>query len=197
MNRTWMDNADEFAALSRQGKDLRLAILVACSVHAAKPGRPSNNRDVGGKCTAREFAVRANTHHHRITRHLEAWQSMADEGLVSHTRHLGPAHVNDITTTPAIEQAWRDLAFATIKQAAQAVTVTSQPNLHAVERGVVEACSMMVQPALRQAEMVRGSLAKLDGSEREVVRLLLLEVVSTFQALADSLADATTARQLA
>lgn len=47
-NRTWHDNAAEFGALTCQGKDVRLAVLVACSVEKGK-GTGSNQYTDEGK----------------------------------------------------------------------------------------------------------------------------------------------------
>ncbi len=66
-------SANAAKAVGTSGRsDVRLALLVACSVEKAKPGSKivSNNTI---KVSATEFAEMADTTAHRILRHLEAW----------------------------------------------------------------------------------------------------------------------------
>lgn len=65
--RTWDANASEFKLLSKQGKDVRLALLVACSV--------GNGR---GKTSALDFAKASGASPNRIARHLTAWNELAN-----------------------------------------------------------------------------------------------------------------------
>lgn len=91
MRRTWEDNAREFGALSKQGKDMRLALLVACSVDKGSgQGGPLRGQQprpdrakVGVKVSARDFALAASTSKARVLRHLTAWNKLAKEGYVS------------------------------------------------------------------------------------------------------------------
>jgi hypothetical protein len=78
MARTWQDNAREFGALVKQGKDVRLALLVACSL-----GR--------GQVSTKQFALASGTSAPRIARHLEAWNGMAARGYVPAAGTLNPA----------------------------------------------------------------------------------------------------------
>jgi hypothetical protein len=94
--RTWEVNADEFGALSKQGQDLRLGALVACSVFKGK-ATDKINIPLGklGKAPASVFADRAGTGAARVLRHLEAWHKLAGEGLVRPTTDCEPSLTND------------------------------------------------------------------------------------------------------
>ena len=93
---TWEDNAAEFGALSKQGTDLRLAALVACSVEKGNgQGRRQPRREHDEvKVSAKEFGRRADTTADRVLRHLVAWQTLADQGLVMDPPNLAPGDVN-------------------------------------------------------------------------------------------------------
>jgi hypothetical protein len=82
MTRTWQDNAHEFGALIKQGRDVRLALLVACSVEKPHNGRPTaaqlNERKVSGKTSASEFARESGETVPRVLRHLKAWGELED-----------------------------------------------------------------------------------------------------------------------
>jgi hypothetical protein len=82
MTRTWQDNAHEFGALTKQGKDFRLALLVACSVERGRPGPKAidPNGSISTKVDAKSFAevalgIRKSD---RVLRHLDAWNKMAE-----------------------------------------------------------------------------------------------------------------------
>jgi hypothetical protein len=82
MTRTADDNAIEFGALARQGKNVRLALLVACSVDKGSGnGRPPKGTGATAplsvKVSARDFGRRAETTKDRVARHLAAWDRMA------------------------------------------------------------------------------------------------------------------------
>jgi hypothetical protein len=104
--RTWEDNAKEFGALSRQGKDMRLAVLVACSVEkgAGQGARQplSDRKEVRGKASAAEFGRVGTTTAQRVLRHLTAWNKLAREGLVKAAAELKP---NDATTIEVSDEA--------------------------------------------------------------------------------------------
>jgi hypothetical protein len=85
MERTWQDNAHEFGALVRQGKDVRLALLVACSV-VRSPGRVAI-ATLAPKTNATTYAIESlgtKTGAARVLRHLDAWdrRGMARFGRV-------------------------------------------------------------------------------------------------------------------
>ncbi|MFT4226090.1 hypothetical protein [Micropruina sp.] len=84
-----------FGALSRQGKDVRLAVLVACSVERGVgqgAREPRNDRyEVAEKVSASEFATAAGTSAPRVLRHLTAWHKLSDAGLVPPAADLTPA----------------------------------------------------------------------------------------------------------
>ena len=93
-HRTWEVNAQEFAALTKQGKDARLALLVACSVE--KGSRGGDRKSKGNhplKVDATAFAGTAGTDHKRVLRHLDAWNAVANERAGWHrllSENLGP-----------------------------------------------------------------------------------------------------------
>lgn len=109
-NRTWESNAAEFGALTKQGMDVRLALLVACSVEKAKPGSKivTNVRIL--KCSATEFAERADTSAPRVLRHLKAWDDCAVQGWCAASSGLTPADAADpdlaVPTQEQFEQAF-------------------------------------------------------------------------------------------
>lgn len=99
--RTWEDNAREFGALTKQGKDVRLALLVACSVEkGGKEGVAITTPS--GKVTARTFAKTAQTTADRVLRHLTAWDRLAARDLVVGAGALRP---NDVATYEVPESA--------------------------------------------------------------------------------------------
>ncbi len=72
----------------------QFAILFACSVEKGAAGRPANNRrdrDDSEKCSAREFADKANTSTDRVLRYLNAWNEAAEKGVVQDAATLAPA----------------------------------------------------------------------------------------------------------
>jgi hypothetical protein len=91
MTRTWQDNAHEFGALTRQGKDVRLALLVACSVEKGK-GNGGSQTLPNGKVSAVVFSREAlNTANaNRVLRHLAAWNKMHAAGHVPAANTLDP-----------------------------------------------------------------------------------------------------------
>lgn len=98
-NRTWKDNAAEFAALTKQGVDVRLAVLVATSIKQdAGHGRPPKNVSIetfSSKVSASKFAESAGTTNDRVLRHLQAWNRAAEAGLCSPSSDLTPADATD------------------------------------------------------------------------------------------------------
>lgn len=83
-SRTWKDNATEWVALGKQGKNVRLALLVACSV------RREAMSTAGGKATVPEFAEAVGTTPARILRHLDAWDAAARKRLCPPSNGLFP-----------------------------------------------------------------------------------------------------------
>jgi len=84
--RTWKDNAHEYGALVKQGEDVRLALLVACSV-TKRNGQgqrtdllPDGKRSADEKVSGVEFAKEAlgTKNPNRVLRHLAAWDRIAD-----------------------------------------------------------------------------------------------------------------------
>lgn len=99
MTRTWQDNAHEFGALTRQGKDIRLALLVACSVErgTGQGARTQPRRDRAEvKISATEFARQGGTNKDRILRHLDAWDRLAQLSHVPPAAELGPDDVDTV-----------------------------------------------------------------------------------------------------
>ena len=98
MVRTWEDNAREFGALSKQGVDVRLAVLVACSVEKSPHGgdrKSSNSRNLIEKVTATRFAEAAGTSVPRVLRHLDAWNRASDLNHCPAADELSPADALD------------------------------------------------------------------------------------------------------
>jgi len=99
MARTWEDNAQEFGALTRQGKDVRLALLAACSVVNRGRGRKSAVALLGDKVDATTFAARSGTTKDRVLRHLDAWNRFAPEAGLPPSTDLPPADALDLDIT--------------------------------------------------------------------------------------------------
>lgn len=103
-NRTWQDNAIEFAALDR-GEGWQFAILVACSVEKRGHGgdrRSTDDRRL--KVSAAEFARLAGTGDTRVARYLDAWQDAAAKGWVPDAGTLSPADARDLVVP---DKPWR------------------------------------------------------------------------------------------
>lgn len=86
MMRTASDNAAEYRSMTTQGKDVRLALLVACSVTKSAHRYDHNDE----KISINEFARLCGSGAPRIISHLSAWERMADEELVNHAVDLEP-----------------------------------------------------------------------------------------------------------
>jgi len=95
-DRTWQDNAAEFAALDR-GEGWPFARLVACSVAKDNGNGNRNARNTSGKVSAREFAEVAATSAPRVLRYLAAWQAAASRGWVTDADQLTPADTHRIS----------------------------------------------------------------------------------------------------
>jgi hypothetical protein len=96
--RTWKENAHEFGALSKQGVDVRLAVLVATSV------QPGNGQNVRGsrqsdrtdeKVSAAKFAEAAGIGRNRVLRHLDAWDACARKRWCAASARLAPNDADD------------------------------------------------------------------------------------------------------
>lgn len=99
MTRTWKDNAHEFGALTKQGVDVRLAVLVACSVEkGAGQGARTDFVPIGTKCGAKAFTEEAlgTQNPNRVLRHLDAWEKCAAQGLCSPSSDLTPEDAADL-----------------------------------------------------------------------------------------------------
>ena len=118
-SRTWSENADEYRALTRQGKDVRLALLVACSVEKGKRGgdrkskeaRSNPDRGLIGKGNAEAFAKKAGTSGDRVLRHLAAWDVFAAETGYPLAAELAPSDAVGLDITEAHAAVWDDLSF--------------------------------------------------------------------------------------
>jgi DNA-binding transcriptional regulator YiaG len=82
MERSWKDNALEFGSLSKLGYDVRLALLVACSVDSS----PTDE-----KVTASKFASQAGVSAKTVVRYLTAWDKMVAAGWDVPRDKLTPA----------------------------------------------------------------------------------------------------------
>jgi hypothetical protein len=110
MKHTWQECADEFGRLTKQGKDVRLALLVACSVEKGTAGRPKKIAAIAAisneaKVSARRFAERAGLPKgaDRVLRHLDAWDEFAKAQGLPIAADLTPddAYTLDITEEQA------------------------------------------------------------------------------------------------
>lgn len=100
--RTWRDNAHEFGALSKQGKDVRLALLVACSVD--RKNRTPN------KVTPAVFIKESGLPDvGRVTRHLDAWDRLAQLKMVPAAWDLTPSDVETLAFTDAAAEAFENM----------------------------------------------------------------------------------------
>ncbi len=113
--RTWQDNAAEFEALNKQGKSLRLAVLVACSVEKGmsngRPRKTSAIAEVSAKVSMAEFARAAGTQDDRVKRHLVAWNKLAEQfpGELPTSDELTPASANSIDLDNEQLTAWDNM----------------------------------------------------------------------------------------
>ena len=98
VNRTWEDNAREYAELS-QGEGWPFAVLVACSVENGGRGNPkvTGVTLADGKVSATRFAEAAETSVPRVLRYLEAWGAAAADDLVPASSSLKPGDVRNVT----------------------------------------------------------------------------------------------------
>lgn len=106
-SRTWQDNATEFGVLTKQGKDVRLALLAACSVEkGSKEGvtivTPS------GKVTGRAFAEKAGSTAPRVLRHLAAWDEFAKAVGYPLAKELAPADALTLEVSEGDAVYWAD-----------------------------------------------------------------------------------------
>src|SRR5262252_934732 len=100
--RTAEQNAVEFGALSKQGKDVRLALLAACSVEpGAGQERRRSDRSDAGKVSASVFADRADSTQSRVMRHLRAWDKFAKATGLPKAAALKPADAVTLVITEA------------------------------------------------------------------------------------------------
>lgn len=116
MTRTWQDNAREFGALTRQGKDVRLALLVACSVVKGRGG-PRTVANATVKVSAREFgeyALGSGDAAKRVLRHLDAWDRMAELAAVPTSSTLTPADAETFGEVSEEVQEQFAIAFSSI-----------------------------------------------------------------------------------
>lgn len=90
-SRTWETNADEYRLLTKQGINVRLAVLVACSVN-----RPAT-KPRSGKITVTEFARHVGTTPERVMRHLAAWDACAKDGMCQSSSSLSPVDAGQAT----------------------------------------------------------------------------------------------------
>ena len=83
-NRTWEDDAREFALHIKQG-DWRLGLLVARNIAPKVWGTAP-----AGRVSAATFAKVGGTTGGRVMRYFDAWEKAADDGHVAHAVELRP-----------------------------------------------------------------------------------------------------------
>lgn len=133
MTHTWEECADEFGRLTKQGKDVRLALLVACSVEKGRGGPRTVPIGTVSKVSARDFAERAGTSQARVLRHLKAWDKFAESVGLPSAEMLEPddAYTLTITEKQAAE-------FENIRITEPPVTPTPPPAPSAPVRTIAE-----------------------------------------------------------
>ena len=167
--RTWEDNAHEFGALSKQGVDVRLAVLVATSVERTHAGRPVIGANAPIKVSARDFAEAAGTTHQRIMRHLDAWNRAAGKGLCTPSADLTPDDATDPDMLAPSEEDFK--AVFTVPDNAGGRTMG---NIRTAADTIAKRGAAAVIDALEPetvAEIARAAITKTDPITRdEIVR---------------------------
>lgn len=113
MSRSAEDNAVEFGVLSKQGKDLRLALLAACSVEKGTRGGDRRSKpNQALKMDATAFGKVAGTKHDRVLRHLEAWDRFAKLAKLPLAAKLWPEDAVTLVITTEQAEVFEDKDFA-------------------------------------------------------------------------------------
>ena len=172
--RTWEDNAHEFGALSKQGVDVRLAVLVATSVEqgagqGARADLVTNVTKSGAKVSARQFAEAAGTSAPRIIRHLDAWNRAAEAGLCEPSAGLTPAAATDTDLLVPDEDDFK--AVFTVPDNAGGRTMGNiKTAVTTIEKRGAAAVIDALEPET-VAEIARAAITKTDPITRdEIVR---------------------------
>lgn len=170
--RTWEDNAHEFGALSKQGVDVRLAVLVACSVEKAPAGvrRGSNsNWNQNGKVNATQFAEAAGTGPARVLRHLDAWNRASDMNLCPAADELSPNDALDPELVVPDEESFR-LCYVVPENAGGRTMGNIKTAVTTIEKRGAAAVIDALEPET-VAEIARAAITKTDPITRdEIVR---------------------------
>lgn len=174
--RTWEDNADEFALLD-QGEGWPFAVLIACSVEKGA-GDPSEHTARGsstasGKVSATEFAQRAHTDRGRVVRFLTAWEHAADEGRVPGADGLTPV---DAPAVPLPDADW-----ATYYKTVQRDNTTHR--LNSAVKGADAAAIVAALPPKQRSAVV----TEIRRVQPEVVVEAAVEAVKSDPGTADAL----------
>jgi len=162
MNRTWQDNAAEFAALD-QGEGWPFAVLVACSVERGTGGPRTASIDAV-KVSAREFAEAAGTSDHRVARYLSAWDRAAELDVVIAAVDLTPNDVRRIEIP--------DMPFSTYYDASKSGG-RQYGNVDAAVQTIEKRGAAKVVAALspeQQREVVREVVKQADPATFDVIR---------------------------
>lgn len=181
MSRTWEDNAHEFGALAKQGRDVRLALLVACSVEKQPHGgdrRSSRERDLNGKVPASTFAKKAGTTTDRILRHLDAWDKAAAKGWCKASSTLTPADADSTKVKTPTETDFKSVFTSDGERPSggrprspikEIIAEVEKNPVYAEElvKAVTEAAPEMVADRIKRTPKGREALRRTDDEDTE------------------------------
>jgi hypothetical protein len=173
MSHTWEECADEFGRLTKQGKDVRLALLVACSVF--KRGRGGNTTSNGqmtnahGKVTAAEFARRAGVHDHkRVLRHLAAWDTFAEDNDLPPAKVLTPTDAYTLDITEAQAAAFNRLRITPEQTTPSAPPPTATATEATVTRRSRGTLAEQTVPKIHGFQMSQGEKERLGDAAEDL-----------------------------
>jgi hypothetical protein len=182
MSRTWEDNAVEFGALSKQGVDVRLAVLVATSVEKMEKGKGGDPETLArtSKGSANSFAKKADTTKDRVIRHLDAWVKCAAEGWCEVPKALKPEDALD-----------PDLKVPTEEQFASKFDASSSGGR---PRASISEIADRVSRDSSYAESLSEAVAAASPTAAAKIYATALETDAGRKAVATALADPETAK---
>lgn len=185
--RTWKDNAAEFVALSKQGIDVRLAVLIATSVEQGTGGARTVTNVTVRKVSAREFAEAAGTSAPRVLRHLDAWNRAAEQGLCSPSTDLVPEDANDADLVVPSDEDFR--AHFTVPDNAGGRTMGNVTTaVRTFEKRGVDAV-LDALPAETLAEVAKAAVQKTDPITRN-------EITAKHEPVVKAPSHGTTSREI-
>jgi hypothetical protein len=174
VTRTAEDNAIEFGVLSKQGKDLRLALLVACSVEKVGQGKGA----VAPFLDATAFAKKAGTDKNRVLRHLEAWDRFAKKVKLPLAAKLTPDDATDLEITEAQAEVWETIILdernrgTRVTPTSVAAAIKAKPEVAAAavqaltDKGDVESLSRATAAAAKNRQVERNRKRVVSGDKK-------------------------------